>query len=527
MRLIRATLLAGLAALAAACSDAEPLTAPETPARTTTNQPNFVYAEANGFKLNGRPFRFVGANTPQLVYQTDDQIRYTLDQLQGSGVRVIRVFLPNDATRGSVWDPWETRSRLKLVLDEAYRRDIRVIVALVHAYLQPVTGSMYWNSGGHVAVFGDRAAGFFSRTYSTPEGDQVHMLDDRWVDWGYARGGGNFRDYVWAIVSHPDINAHPGVFAWDVANELNVSDTWNRWLVDREVAFYKDIAGLIKAANGRRQMVTTGVISSFWAGWSRPSWDLKPQIYGDPNFDYVTVHHYDDNPTNQQREEIAHYAGSRPVVVEEFGMRNAETEFWRVESYFADMYDNRGVDGIMQWGVQYSCPRIGGADWGSGDRVFGPCEQNRLPDYRALWQNRSLRLAAGQLRSQYDNKCVSSPSATPVDRTRLHMWDCLPVGHGSRAQQEFTMSPTGELRMLGKCVTANVNLDPGRELVLWPCGSAYTQKWSVDRDGFMRARDAGNRCWSVDRGHLNQHGAMELVVWDCVDHPVQKWRIGL
>ena len=59
------------------------------------------------------------------------------------------------------------------------------------------------------------------------------MLNDSWVDWGYQINyWPRMRDTVWALRNNP------GIFAWDIANEVNVSNANDRWLVGRLVDFY-------------------------------------------------------------------------------------------------------------------------------------------------------------------------------------------------------------------------------------------------------------------------------------------------
>ncbi|MDC0709485.1 cellulase family glycosylhydrolase [Stigmatella sp. ncwal1] len=345
-------------------------------ARPPSTPTGFVSASGGHFYLNGKRFKHVGINTPQLVYQPSSQVTTTLDRAKAAGIRHVRVFLPNDAMQGSAWDPWEIRNRLKGVLDAALQRDIRVTVALAHNYNQGVWG---WEGrGGRHVVWGD--ASYYTRAY-----EGLLMLNDRWIQEGYARTGGSYKDFAWAIASA--FKDHAGVFAWDIANETNVSNASNSALLDSEVAFYRNMAKMLKQADPNH-MVTTGLISTSWAGLD----DVRRRLlYEDPNIDYVVVHEYDDDNEHDEDDDIWRakqwFNPRKPVIVEEAGLAAARNDFNRMKEYFRKLYDDNGVDAILQWGVQFTCPAGGGTeDWGGGDAVYGPCEQNRLSDYTTLWK---------------------------------------------------------------------------------------------------------------------------------------------
>jgi|GEM_PF-3169748 len=341
----------------------------------------FVSASGGNFYLNGKRFKHVGINTPQLVYQPVSQVTSTLDQAKAAGIRHVRVFLPNDAMQGSVWDPKEIRDRLRVVLDAALQRDIRVTVALAHNYYQKVWG---WEGrdGRHI-VPGD--SGYYTRSF-----ENLLMLNDLWIQSGYQRPGGSYKDFAWAIASA--FKDHAGVFAWDIANETNVSGT-SSTLLDSEVAFYRDMAKMLKQADPNH-MVTTGLISTSWAGLDDARRKL---LYEDPNIDYVVVHEYDDDNQHDEYADIWRakqwFTPRKPVIVEEAGIKAAKTNFNLMKEYFRKLYDDHGVDAVLQWGVQFSCPANGNTeDWGGGDAFYGPCEQGRLTDYKALWKTWSTTL---------------------------------------------------------------------------------------------------------------------------------------
>jgi len=349
----------------------------------------FVGRRGLDFYLNGRPFKHVGVNAA-LLYQPMDQVVFTLDQLQIAGVKHVRFGLPDQAMNGNNWDPAEIKNRLKAVLDAALARDIRATLIFGAPFL--VNASTWEGRNGLAIMYGDES--FYTRPVALPHGLTLWMVNDSWIDWGYQRGGGSYKDFVWNVVA--SFKNHPGVFAWEIANEINVSNTSNSWLVGRELAFYKEMAALIKATDPNH-LVAPGIISTQWAGLTTDA--LRDSLYKDPNIDYVTVHEYDDgtpqdpndNEENNlgQKEDIrrANERWNKPVIIEEFGM-TGENTFERVKAYYAKHYAGDPayqVDAIMVFSMQYSCPQIGGPDWNSGHGLYGPCEQNLIRPYMGLW----------------------------------------------------------------------------------------------------------------------------------------------
>jgi hypothetical protein len=225
---------------------------------------------------------------------------------------------------------------------------------------------------------GDR--GFYTRPVP---GTGLTMLNDAWLDWGY---GAWYKPYAKQIVAA--FKDHPGIFAWDIVNEVNSSG--DPWVIGRLVDFYKHMAAEIRALDPNH-MITTGLISTSWAGMNDAQRDA---VYNDPNIDYLTVHVYDGPHSggyehedgNDQLDDIwrANNRYNKPVVVEEFGMSGTDA-FTRVQNYYNDRYMGDPalrVDAIVHWGVTSNET---GVDWGTGDTPFSPKSQGMIRPYQALW----------------------------------------------------------------------------------------------------------------------------------------------
>lgn len=349
---------------------------------------NFVYAQNATFYVNGAPFRHVGANVPELIYQTPLQQERDLDILAAAGVKQVRVFLPNNA-----YNKWDVIQRLKDTSARAKARWIRLTVALTHNYYQPVwVDEGRWSGSGDLgrhAVPGDE--GF----YSIDIGGGSKMLNDDWVVWGYNNNYWQFvRDVVWAM------RDDWGIFAWDIANETAAveslrSGARDPWRVDQTVNFFTRVAAEIKSLDPNH-MVTTGLITTSWAGMDDAQ---RRRVYENPNIDYVTVHQYDGAEGEGQRDEMWRannwFNPRKPVVIEEagFGMPSwnhlnpggtfvqaeADAAFSRMKNYFDQYYAGDPafqVDAIVQWGWGF---------YGSASTSHSPQNQRKVPEYKALF----------------------------------------------------------------------------------------------------------------------------------------------
>jgi len=372
---IRTALTAALAAAAVAVGL---MALPAAPASAAPA--GFVYRSGTDFAVNGRAFRHVGVNTSRLIYQPQSQITLTLDRLRAAGVRHVRVYLPNDWEPGDKYWPHSIYNKLRYVLDQAAARGMYVTVVLgtswfdvISTYAQPCCSQ--------IAVYGDQ------QYYDSPRpAGYPNKLADRWIDWAFQL---NFRDWAWSFASR--LKDHKAVFAWEIMNELDVSNVYNGWLWDREVAFYRNLADLLKAADPNH-MVTAGLASTRFMTDAQ-----RDGIYGYSKIDYVTVHQYNNDPERTFADDAwrARNRWGKPLIVEEFGLDSRTYSFAAVQTYYTDKYNNWGADAVMVWDMQYGCvqaspPFYANPSWGNqggkpGDPLFGPCEQNRIAQYESTW----------------------------------------------------------------------------------------------------------------------------------------------
>jgi len=346
---------------------------------------NFVYTSGREFHLNGARFRHVGVNVAPILYMTWDQQADAVRQLAAAGVKQIRLFAPNNAYGGSAATNLQLiGDRLQRLVDYGYyNHGIRFTVALAHGYDAPSGG---WERGcrgydaggnclpGQHIVKGDE--GFYSVDWGG-----MKVINADWIWWGYAS---NYRPFARGLAAR--FKDHPGIFAWDIANEVKnpLPDTTN---LQKLVEFYKFMAADLKSVDPDH-LVTTGLAGTSWA--LLPS-NMADDLYRHPSINYITIHPYNNNPNDGVYADFS--VGQRvnkPVVVEEIGIsRHAfPSDFWRrVRGAYTEMYNKYNAAAVLQWGVQFG-------NYGAGDEHFGPYEQGMVDWYKWLWSHWAGEMAA-------------------------------------------------------------------------------------------------------------------------------------
>jgi hypothetical protein len=328
---------------------------------------SLVGTSGGHFSVDGHPFRHVGVNEVDYVYEGDpngDQWNDTYFLRQG-GVKQIRVILANDAL------PTQTiLDDLDTALGIAWSRGIRVTVALTNFYYGDHWG--HSANGGHTAVAGD--AGYY--TDSCCGG--IHLLNHAWIAGGY---NVNYKPFVRAVVSR--FAGDGRIFAWEVGNEIGAPNGD----VEAAIAFYRDMALTIKGIDPGH-MVAPGIICTQWLPLTTQ--DQKNRLY--QYMDYVVEHHYDPNSPNPGDLSDNQLAATlnKPLVIEEYGVNQTippYTDHSNIMPKVSDFFDwayatqpYKQADAVMVWGVDF------GWDHGSGDAYFGPWEQGLSNDYLQLWR---------------------------------------------------------------------------------------------------------------------------------------------
>ena len=267
----------------------------------------FVQVQGTGFVVDGKPYRFAGANFWYGAYLGAEdgvgdraRLRSELDQLKAAGIDNLRVLAMSEASgfrRGVspafMTAPGQYDERLlqglDVLLDEMRRRDMKAVLYLNNFWQWSGGMSQYvaWATGGTVAAHDpDRTGdwnGFMqnsARFYAIPQAQA----------W--------YRDAIRTVITRRNtVNGiayvdDPTVMSWQLANEprpgSNAGGAPN-FQVYRQ--WVHDTAGFIRQL-APRQLVSTG---SEGAKGSLGEDDYYLLAHASPNVDYLTFHLWPSN----------------------------------------------------------------------------------------------------------------------------------------------------------------------------------------------------------------------------------------
>ena len=329
----------------------------------------FVRTQGTRFVVQGRPFRFVGANVA-LMYRDEDRARMpeTLAKASQAGIRVVRVWASGEGGTNDVgpladfadwprthpfrWTPdsWNEEALVHLdkVIAEAARNNIYVQLCLANWWRDTggVTQYLRWAGIADAAddkyPFGinpERAMLFYTH-------DATRRMYREHMEKIASR-----RNTVTGVLYRDD----PTIFGWELINEGQA--VTSRWSERR--------AWVAEMSNHLRTLVPNHIITSGVWGYrsasERREWLADHQL---PNIDYCDVHHYPNPDRDVGVDSPAHLRDfidnrmaaalslKKPLVLGEFGMGpEGFNGFSQAEWYRAFFETNlrAGSAGAMFW----------------------------------------------------------------------------------------------------------------------------------------------------------------------------------
>jgi len=332
-------------------------------------RPAFVQAHGGRFMIDGRPFRFVGANV-SVMYRDEDRARMpeTLRQAAQNGMKVVRVWAfgeggPNDVKPIADFNDWPRthsfRNRpnewneaefvfLDQVLAEAARNNIRVQLCLAN----------WWRDTGGVTQYlrwaGVEGADDDKQPYGINLEKAMQFYTNATVRQFYRAHLEKIatrRNTVTGVLYRDD----PTIFGYELMNEAQC--VTGRW--EERRAWIAEMSGYLKSLDPDH-MVTPGDWG-YRSAAERREW-LKDHALA--RIDYCDVHHYPindedlvvDSPQDLnefiQNRVAAAYSLRKPLVFGEFGMAtngfkgHSQVEWYR--AYF-DHVARNGAGGAMFW----------------------------------------------------------------------------------------------------------------------------------------------------------------------------------
>ena len=373
---------------------------------------HFVRQRGNRFVIDGKPFRFVGANVA-LMYRDEDRERMpeTLRQAAQAGMKVVRVWAfgeggPNDVKPMQDFDDWprhhsfwlapgqwneEAFVHLDRVIAEAAKNNLYVQLCLTNWWRDTggITQYLRWAGINDAAddrfpfgINNDRAMLF----YSNPETRRL------------------FREHLEKLVTRRNTitgtfyRDDPTIFGWELMNEAQVIT--GRWAERR--AWFAEMSAYLKSLDPNH-LITTGTWG-YRTSSERREWLADHAL---STIDYCDVHHYprpDDDVFVDSPKALKEFIDNRaaaafsigkPLVFGEFGMGvEGHKSFSQLEWYkaFFDGNARAGSAGAMFWiltpdprrgyGVTYATPRDNAllAEISRSSQVFTTLESAEPPD---------------------------------------------------------------------------------------------------------------------------------------------------
>jgi len=350
-----------------------------------------VSARGLRFILDGRPFRFVGANV-SVMYRDEDRARMpeTLRQAAQMGIKVVRVWAsgeggPSDVKPiGADFNDWPRthsfRNRanewneaefvfLDQVITEAARNDLRVQLCLVN----------WWRDTGGVTQYlrwaGVEGADDDQQPFGINEEKAMQFYTNETARSLYRQHVQKIatrRNTVTGLLYRDD----PAIFGYELINEGKC--VTGRW--DERRAWVAEMSRYLKSFDPNH-MIAPGVWGYRTAA-ERREW-LKDHAL--PSIDYCDVHNYpreDRDTLVDSPQALGEFIANRvaaagavnkPLVFGEFGMAldgfNGASQLDWYRAYF-DHTARDGAGGAMFWivtpdpnrgyGVTYSTPRDAG-----------------------------------------------------------------------------------------------------------------------------------------------------------------------
>lgn len=309
-----------------------------TSCEAASNKLSLVKVTSDGFTIENKSFRFIGANAVNLVFYDDFglSVQEAVKTAKECGITVLRLFL--DWGRGKLED-------YDVILDLASHHNIYVILTLVDCQ------SIYNKS--NIEEHGEEYPYYTNLT-------DVENID-------------KFKNRIREIIMHKNsINGRiyrddTTIFAWDIANEPKLC--FPEYLQMRD--WISEIATYIKSIDSSH-LVTVGFDTKF------PAFDSDESLYemlNIPELDFFSFHFYavpkdreGESLSENYKERIAFrtkrfLSMGKPVIMEEFGFSssgelntriksnpNTARLYYRVFKESMDAAFSAGASGVIFWG---------------------------------------------------------------------------------------------------------------------------------------------------------------------------------
>jgi hypothetical protein len=409
---------------------------------------NFVTRQGDQLLVDGRPYRFISFNIPNLLVVEDAfsftkpnpwrwpdeyEIEDALESVRQMGGQVVRTYVISVFREGAdmgrtvhVYGPGEFNEEgfktLDKVLEIARRKGIRLII--------PFYDRAPWMGGQpqYAAFRGKKSNAFWTDPEIIADFKQTieHVV--------------NRKNTITGVAYKDD----PTIFGWETGNEIDATPEWTH-----------EIAAYVKQLDPKHLVVDGRSLRGV------SQWQVD-----EPNTDVITTHHYPWGENTDFVEPIraahAKTKGKKPYFVGEFGF--VPTEHIR-EVYDAVIED--GINGALIWSLRFH-RREGGFYWhmevGTGGNFYKAYhwpgfDSGKLYDERevlTLTRDKAFEIV-GQTPPPL--KAPQPPKLLPIDAPAAISWQG-PAGAASYDVERAT-SAEGPWSVVGQNVSdADVQYRP-------------------------------------------------------------------
>ncbi|OCH95828.1 glycoside hydrolase [Obba rivulosa] len=355
--------------------------------------PGFVTTNGRSFELDGKPFAFVGANAYWLpLLTTERDVDFTMQQIQGAGVKVVRIWAFNAINATELPTALET--------DLTYYQASMMLDAETYTHLR----TQVWNSSEWTVNDGPQGLQRLDYVVSSAEKHDLKVIltfGNNWaayggielyINWIYGAENAthdifftdpaiiaSYQRYIKTIVERYQDSST--VFAWELVNEARCtgdilsagpncvpgSNTLKTW--------YQQQSDFVRGLDANHMITAGGEGQFFWAhpeeywfdgslvsdynfnGQAGEDFDGDLQL---PNLDFAVYHLYpqswypelDFPGSNFSVEDwglgwITAAKANKPVVIEEFGLSGLQNKTDIYPSWVQHALDTGHA--IMPW----------------------------------------------------------------------------------------------------------------------------------------------------------------------------------
>jgi mannan endo-1,4-beta-mannosidase len=346
-------------------------------------RPAFVYTDGARFMIDGKPFRFVGANVA-VMYRDEDRTRMpeTLQQTARLGIKVVRVWAtgeggPNDVKPIGDFNDWPRTHYFRLkpgewneeqfvfldrVIAEAARNGLRVQLCLTNWWRDTGGVTQYLRWAGidgadddkyPYGINKEKAMLFYSNeTARRLYREHVEKIATR-------------RNTVSGVMYRDD----PTIFGYELMNEAQCLT--GRWAERR--AWLAEMSSYLKSLDPDHPIAPGDW--GYRSAAERREWLADHAL---PNVDYCDVHNYPRDDTDSfvdspkalgefiQNRVAAAVSVRKPLVLGEFGMSGEGYKGLSPADWYRAYFDNaarEGASGAMFWILTPDPQRGYGVTW--------------------------------------------------------------------------------------------------------------------------------------------------------------------